>query len=378
MPFFARPNLDDTQFKQLPDSCLSLSGQTRILTVSGLTLTDGAGSNIVVTAENASSHVGDVLTYDGAGKIRLLPAGGASDVVYMGGSPTTCTVGGLTCGTCIYGTGVTKILEMILYPTLYPALTPPDNTLSIVPSTTLYEVGTSINITACQTFNRGCINPQYTSASNKRSGLPVSYNYIAWGGSCPVQPSGGLCTNSYALAAYSVAAGNNIVSGAVSYAAGVQPKDSEDNNYCSPLPAGVTGSKSVTITGLYPYFYGKVTCACPAGVGRPSLSTICSCIIAGCGKTVACSMSNITVTFGSGACDYIWFATPNASTTKTCWYVDATNKGAIGGGVSAGCNLFPAFDSASITTVCWAGQTYKVYISNYQTASALPMELRNS
>ena len=58
MTFFARPNLDDIQFKQLTGSTLTLSGQTRIIETNGLTLSDGAGSNIVITAKNASSHVG--------------------------------------------------------------------------------------------------------------------------------------------------------------------------------------------------------------------------------------------------------------------------------------------------------------------------------
>ena len=48
MPFFARPNLTDEQFKQLKgdNEILTLSGQTRIATTSGLTLSDGAGGYV--------------------------------------------------------------------------------------------------------------------------------------------------------------------------------------------------------------------------------------------------------------------------------------------------------------------------------------------
>jgi hypothetical protein len=62
------------------------------------------------------------------------------------------------------------------------------------------------------------------------------------------------------------------------------------------------------------------------------------------------------------------------------WFVNLLNNGAIGGPVTPGGNLFPAFDTASIDspTVLWSGVSYKIYVSNYQTAIAALMELRNS
>ena len=86
-------------------------------------------------------------------------------------------------------------------------------------------------------------------------------------------------------------------------------------------------------------------------------------------KCVCDSSSIIYINFNSTSDDYLFFAIPSASAAKTCWYINALNNGAIGGAVSAGGNLFPALASVNpVTTACWAGQTYNVYISNYQSA----------
>jgi len=113
MPFFARPNLSDTQFKQLSGSTLTLSGQTRISTPSGLSLIGQTGYvPINVTTGNTNLNV---LTYLD-GQIILLPSSSGGSGLYSGASPTTCTVGGLCSGTSIYGSSISTILEKILVP----------------------------------------------------------------------------------------------------------------------------------------------------------------------------------------------------------------------------------------------------------------------
>jgi hypothetical protein len=93
---------------------------------------------------------------------------------------------------------------------------------------------------------------------------------------------------------------------------------------------------------------------------------------------VASSTGTISITFSATSDDYLWFAIPQTSTSKTKWYVDALNNGNIGGAVTPAGNLFPAESVVSVTTVLWAGINYKVYISNYQTATTGAMEMRNS
>jgi hypothetical protein len=377
MAFFARPNLDDLQFKQLTGSTLTLSGQTRIENPVGFELTDGTGGYRPIVATGGTQF--DVLTLVGSKIILHASTSSGSTGVYTCASPTTCTVGGLPAGTSISGCTLSYILQKILVPSLPPIITPPSHSAFIVtPSTNLYEVGTSISICVTSCFDRGCVNPQYCGADPKRSGLPTCYNYTDFG--VPQAPVvSAACCNCHALSAHVITNGNNIVSGTVNYAAEVTPAyDSTGGTSFiapNPLPAGVTTpARSCTICGLYPYFYGKVASGgAPAGSNRPTPT--CALVIAGT-KVVADSISPISITFNSTSDDYIWFATPNASPTKVCWYVSALNNGAIGGAVSAGGNLFPSPASVNpVTTVCWAGQTYKVYISNYQTASNTLMTL---
>lgn len=80
--FFSRPILDDLQVKQSTGDVLTLSGQTRINTVSGLTLTDGLGNNVIVTASGATT--GKVMTYDG-NVIRLMDSSLSGDTYFACG-----------------------------------------------------------------------------------------------------------------------------------------------------------------------------------------------------------------------------------------------------------------------------------------------------
>lgn len=374
MAFFARPNLDDLQFKQLTGSTLTLSGQTRISTPTGLTLTDGAGNYRPIVATGGTQF--DVLTLVG-NKIILQPSAASGGTgVYTCASPTTCTVGGLPAGTSISGCTLSYILQKILVPSLPPSVTPPSQSAFIVsPITSLYEVGTTISICVTSCFDRGCVTPQYCGTDPKRSGLPTCYNYTDFGvPQAPVVSSA--CCNCHALSAHVITNGNNIVSGTVSYASGATPAyNSTGGTFCTTLPAGTTSpALSCTICGLYPYFYGKVASGgCPAGVCRPTPT--CALVIAGT-KVVGNSVGSISINFNSTSDDYIWFAIPNASPVKTCWFITALNNGAIGGAVTAGGNLFPAPASVNpVTTIYWSGQTYKVYVSNYQTAANTLMTL---
>ncbi len=375
MAFFARPNLDNTQFKQLPDSLLTLSGQTQIANVTGLTISDENGIFIPVIVTGATNY--DVLTYSN-GQITLQPVAGGGSGVYSGASPTTCTVGGLVSGTPIAGSSISDILESILVPTLNPTLTLPSlSTFTISPTTTIYEVGAVATITGTANFSAGSINPQYPpTASSCRSNGSQCYVYNYFG--TPLESIVNSPSNIYPFGSSPIGIGNNVISAKVCYCTGVQPYDSSGNVYNTPLAAGVTNTFLRTITGVFPWYWGKVTCAAAAGVGRPSACCIKDMITGGtyeC-KCVGLSTSSIEIQFNSTPSDYLWFATPNASSTKTSWYVDTLNSGTIGGGVSPACNLFPAVDTVTnVTTVCWSGQSYKVYVSNYQSCSTAIMEI---
>ena len=373
MTFFARPDLSNEQFKQLTGSTLTLSGTTQIASIGGLSLADGAGGFIPIIAVTGSSTIGDVLTLNNDGTIRLLPSGAGAGT-YLGASPTTCTVGGLNAGTPISGCTFQCILQTILVPALNPTLTPPSTTFTLTPATILYEVGSSVSLTGTTCFNRGCINPQYTSLSDKRTGLVNCYCYAGNIAPTSVSSTGNSVVSCTTIA--SLGQGTSSWSSTVFYDEGVQPKNSEGGNFDSPLPAGSGVTINRTITGIYPYFYGKVASGgVPAGSNRPIATAA---LITGGTKVISGSSGTIVINFNSTADDYIWFAIPSASASKTSWYITALNNGAIGGVVSPGGNLFPNEESiAGVSTTLWSGQTYKVYISNYQTAATQLMELRN-
>ena len=119
MTFFSRPILEDLQFKQLSDSILTLSGTTRFVNVTGLTLTDGNGIYIPIIATGGTN--GKVLTYrDDVISLEDV-TGSEGGGIYSGSSPTTCTVGGLLSNSSIVGCSISNILQKILVPALAPS-----------------------------------------------------------------------------------------------------------------------------------------------------------------------------------------------------------------------------------------------------------------
>lgn len=86
MTFFARPKLDNDQFEQLSGTTLTLNGQTQIATISGFTLSDGNGGNVIITASGASSGTtNNVLTYDG-NVIKLMTPSLSGDTPFICGT----------------------------------------------------------------------------------------------------------------------------------------------------------------------------------------------------------------------------------------------------------------------------------------------------
>lgn len=380
MAFFARPNLDNTQFKQLQGSELTLSGQTQIATISGLTLTDGSGGYVPIQATGGTNS--DVLTYrDGIIHLESF-SGGSGAGTYPYNESATTTVGGLVTGQNLYNELVVDILHDILVPTLSPTITQFSNTLSTIPTTTYYEVGYSLSITGTSTFNRGCVNPQYCGGSPYVAGLPKVHEFQPFFNGNVSACTTLLTTGSTFI--QTINSGSNSLCSRVWYSSGDTPiYDSSGSILYSAATSGVTSWQQKKLCGIYPWYWGRVTCAAPAGVGRPTAASIKNIITGGtaCCKCVGVSNGTICVNFGSSSSDYIWFAIPSASTVKTKWYIDALNNGTIGGAVSAGGNLFPSQESITGVTSSspvWSGQTYQTYVSNYQSAAMSIMELRNS
>ena len=359
MTFFARPVLDNEQFKQLSGSTLTLSGQTQIAGVDGFSISDGTTYIPIIVTGGTSL---DVLTlYNN--QIVLKPASGTGGGVYSGASPTTCTVGGLVASTAIYGQSISNILEQILVPTLNPVIVEPSSFFSISPSTTTYETGCQVAITGSISFSPGSITPAYCGGPSVRSSGATCYSYTYKG-----TPYSGV-SSSCIFPTLTASTGSNSMSGCVLYASGGTPLNSSGSAYGTALSAGTTNANTVTINGILPWYWGLST----SGIVDATCVANCGCGIFGCKCVGNVGASCIPITYNSSSGDYIWFALPSCAATKTCWYVNGTNNGCIGG---VG-NLFATYCTLPIISAenCWSGCNYEIYVSCNPTgtASGVPM-----
>ena len=342
--FNTKLNLSDNKVYQGDGQTLTLSGDT-VIALSG-TLKYVSG----VTFNDDYQLVDKKYVDD-----QILGATGST--VYSSPllSPAAVAVGGINIGYVLTGKTSNEIIQDLLFPEIFGTLTNACvSSLVLAPSTTPLEIGyviPSMSVTA--NFSRGSINPQGCSASPNRSGLPNTYCFSG------AQISGArACTAVSAVTgvtSHSVVAGSNTWGVCVASDAGVQPKSNKNNNFSSPLGACTSPAVTSTITGILPYFYG-ISDTTPTP-GSPLIATG--------SKVVATSTGQININFGTNTGKYLWFATPNASTTKLGWYEGATNKGNIG----SGSDLFnaPATPTVDSPNSCWTGEVYKVYSSNYAT-----------
>lgn len=198
MPFFSRPNLDDLQFKQTPNTVLSLSGQTRIRTWSGLTLSDGAGGDILVTASGASSATteGYVLTYLN-GSISLQPSS-ASGGTFTFDTDRATTRSGIPSVNVGGACTVNNFLEGYFFPAVGPS-----SSLSIASGGASREFGDSAVGNLCYRAERETNQICFVAVDDDADGSfdniivsgpiagdccgTVSYTYP---GTCPIPPTG--------------------------------------------------------------------------------------------------------------------------------------------------------------------------------------------
>jgi hypothetical protein len=314
------------------------------------------GSLAIFTNPDVGSTGDTVLVYNAASKKvkrvnQTTIQSGNANQVYTGASPSNVTVGGLVAGSTLTGQTLSKLLEKILIQYLAPAF----SAFSITGQATTIEVGVALS--GSKTFTWSTTNNTNIAAATIAIRDVTANSLIASG-----------------LANDGTEAVNiGTITNTSPITRSWRAEGTQQNN-----PAGnITFiSSNFTVNSIYPYFYGKVASGgAPAGSNRPSGTTA---LITGGTKVLSVSTGTITISFASTSDDYIWFAIPSTSTSKTVWFIDALNTGSIGGAVSPGGNLFPAENSVSVTTVLWAGVSYKIYISNYQTSVAAAMELRNS
>lgn len=338
MAFSTKLRLIKQKFEQLVGDEVILSGKTII---------DGASGSIEYNGNPVFTQGNQIVnkTYvDGK-----TSSGITASTVYNGASPSTVTVGGISSGADLVGKTSNELLEEMLVPYINPAFT----SFRINGQATTVEVGTDLE--GDKTF--------------------------VWGTST----SGNVKANSVEI--WDITGGDPIATGLAND--GSEVIDVGVLRFNTPSTrtwrANAENTKDVgfnsgnfLVTGIYPYFWGKVASGgAEGGVNRPVANQA---LVSSGSKVLSSSNGTITISYNSTSDDYLWFAIPVSSTSKNVWYVDALNNGAIGGAVSAGGNLFPTFDNVEVDspTVLWEGVEYKIYISNYQSAVASAMQMRNS
>ena len=240
----------------------TLTAGTKSGTSVPLKLDAAAGADSTV---NLTEGTGITLTQTSATEITIDSAGGGNFINatalpqnFPGNSPFD----NISSGTSFPSPGKSfqEMMDLMLYPTLFPNLTNPSlQSVNLSPNG-FRETGEQIaagNLTLSCTFNQGSINPQYTTATNKRSGLPNTYNYTSPASAFVTSVSTTALSNTVAnTSTYTVTAGTNSFSVSVNYDIGPQPKDSVGGDFSTPLAAGNNppGATSRSITGVYPVF----------------------------------------------------------------------------------------------------------------------------
>lgn len=274
---------------------------------------------------------------------------------------STTGVGAINAGETVpAGTNIQELTELLLNKTFYPTFVNP--TFGLTNNAGLREVGSSFNVSLTFNFNRGQIlgkldngiwNP--TMLQDYRAGTAISYLLNNVSGA-----------NNSASFNVTTNLGTNTLNGSVTYAEGVQPKDSKNNDFETPFPAGTSPIQSTSFEGIYPYFYYKSTSPITPEIMQSAIAN------GQATKVLASSTGTITVPFLPNG-EYIAVAYPATSTTKAIWYINDFDSGAIPGGVLGSETTLPC----SSPTGLWSNIPFKIHVSAGLLTQDSSVQLKN-
>ena len=289
------------------------------------------------------------------------------------------------------GLSMTAVFNKILFPTLAPAYTQPTATLTRQPVTTTFEVGSSVSNTLTLELIKNDsggydqVTPTITrvGAGNLLisgvitapfQNLSPQYGYA--NANIPNQKYTCTATDSFTMPL-----GNVSYTSSIGYSAGNELKDSTGVDSGPAIAAGSLSPTNPGVTGIYPYFWGLIPVANLTQVYATAIQEVVAEIQNGnATKEVADSENNISVPFNATAgVNFMFFATPATSTTKTVWFETALNTGAIAGTDFADPNkeLFSAPSTQAITTTLWSNVNYKVYVA-LKSSDSTTIQLKNN
>ena len=252
-------------------------------------------------------------------------------------SPATATVGGIIKDTLFEGMTDWEFKHRLTHPFQVPTLSNFTSTM-----TPLVEVGTAL--TGTKTFSW-----TFTNGDN-------------------IVPLSGVIKENGVI----VASGIDLSLGTVAVSLTIPNVVPISKSYTIEglsTEGSIAPSNAFSLISVYPIFKGKYSSG-NLTLPRPVASDID--ITTNLNRSVVQSSGDLTVSIGSAPDDYDWVAIPTASSLMTNWLITSFNLGSIGGAVSPGGNLFPAPDTANLSSPngYWATIPYRVYITNYPSAIA--------
>jgi hypothetical protein len=364
----------------------NVTGNTTLNTLTATTISAATYSGNVLTSVSANTGIGQ-----NNNTIFTL-----YNTNLSGGIQMTSAVGGLSAGTAVSSltsNTIVQLLDTILFPTANPTYTIPTITLTGVTTQTL-QVGTTYSPTIGLYGIKNDAGP-FTQLSIIRSGATISTTSSPitsltsslsseYGYADPNNPN-----YKYDISPYSDSyvipspVGSNTSTstsyyGSGNYGSGLPKYDSKGNfdaralsvrNTNAPqLSANSFTTSTYTITGIYPYFYGKMATL-------PTNQSIADAISGGTALSGLSSASGtLTIPYNTSPTgEYIWVAYFQNYTTKTVWYVSALDTGSIDGSFITTATT----QSVKSPSNYWSGVNFKMHWSVNATIQTT-LEFRNS
>jgi len=262
------------------------------------------------------------------------------------------------------GTNLQEFATLLLKKTFNPTITGPSFSLTNNVSIPR-EIGSSAPFNLVFNFNRGNILGASSggiwypnNSQGSRAGTATSWTID---GVTQSGAGGNVLSVSPVLVP-----GGNPFNATVTYGAGIQPLNSIGGNFDSPLAGGTSPTQSTTITGIYPYFWYKSSSPITAANMQTFIANGTAT------KVLSSSTGTITIDFDATG-QYLAFAYPSSSTTKTAWEVTTLNAGTIPGGLFGG----PTVLACNSPTSLWSNVSYKIHTTAGIISELNPIQLKN-
>lgn len=279
---------------------------------------------------------------------------------------------------------IVQVLDTILFPDIAPTYTIPTLSASGTQSGTR-EIGQpitqTITLTATENdagiFNELIIKRGSTILNTVSDPVGSAVAAIAdqYGYTNPNTPNLRY-TFSY-VDNFTVTSGISSWSGTGTYEAGLSKQNNKGivddrspsvRSSSAPQAASTMNSNSISVTGIYPYFWGVSST-------QPNAASIAAEIASGStNKVLSSSTGTISITFNANA-EFVWFAHFASYTNKTKWYNTELNQGSIGPGNFI---LSPVTQSVNSPNGYWNDIAFSIYISDAATATEGAIQFRNS